>query len=152
MTINLIESIQKNLGYPELQKIDPNTQDVKHESSTQGHGNLAQAAIPAVLTGLYKYGNTEQGSEHILRGERSADWLSIFFGDNKQTAVQKVSSYSDEAVESTGQKMEEIASEAVRLIRENTASSATFSDVKAFVAQQRTNILVYLLQNYNWVH
>lgn len=69
MAVNLIESIQQGMGYPELQKIDPNTQQVKLESSSQGHGNLAQAAIPAVLTGLYKYGNTEMGSEHILRGK-----------------------------------------------------------------------------------
>lgn len=40
--------------------------------------------------------------------------------------------------------MEQIANEAVRLIRENVPSTASFSDVKSFISQQRTNILVYL--------
>ena len=54
MTTNLVESIQKNLQYPELKKIDPNIQEVKDKDGKPVVDQLAQAAIPAVLTGLYK--------------------------------------------------------------------------------------------------
>lgn len=32
MTTNLVESIQRNLGFAELNKVDPNTQEAKGES------------------------------------------------------------------------------------------------------------------------
>lgn len=144
MTTNLVENLQKNLGYPELHKIDPNTQQVKQAASSEEQKNLGQAAIPAVLMGLYKYGNTESGSEQILRGSNSADWLNEFFGDKKDEAIQKVASYSGDSNEYVGQKMEQIANEALRLIRENTPTGGSFNDVKSYVAQQRSNILVYL--------
>ncbi len=143
MTTNLIESIQRNLGFAELIKIDPNTQKVKSESVTDTR-NFGQAAIPTVLLALYKYGNTDIGSEQILRGTKPASWLDIFFSDAKDDAVQKVAAYSGDPVTGVSGKMEQIATEAVRLIRENTPSGASFSDVKTFVAQQRSNILSYL--------
>jgi len=40
--------------------------------------------------------------------------------------------------------MEDIADEAVRIIRENTPDSASFSDVKTYVANQRNSILMFL--------
>ncbi|MEJ7769423.1 MAG: hypothetical protein WKF89_16510 [Chitinophagaceae bacterium] len=144
MTNNLVESIQKNLGFAELHKIDPNTQAVKESGSSQEKKDIGQAAIPAVLMGLYTYGNTEFGSEEIIRGNSSTNWLDTFFGDKKDDAISKVTAYSGTTKEEAGQKMEQIANEAVRLIRESTPDSAKFSDVKAYVAQQRANILVYL--------
>lgn len=144
MAISLVEKIQKNLGYSELQKIDPNTQDIKKSPSEENPHNLGQAAIPTVLLGLYKYGNTEQGSDDILRGNMSTNWLELFFGDNKEEAVSKVSGYSGINEGEVTQKMEEIATEAVRLIRENTPEKASFTDIKSFVSQQRNSILVYL--------
>lgn len=144
MAKNLVESIQTNLGFPELHKIDPNTQAVKESRSVVESKNLGQAAIPAVLMGLYKYGNTEMGSEDILRGNSSTNWLNVFFGDKKDEAIEKVSSYAGNSSEEAAGKMEEIAKEAVRLIRENTPHGAKFSDVKSYVAQQRSNILLYL--------
>lgn len=144
MAKNLVESIQTNLGFPELHKIDPNTQEVKSSNSVEEAKNLGQAAIPAVLMGLYKYGNTESGSEEILRGNSSTNWLNVFFDDKKEEVIDKVSSYSGNSAEDAGQRMEEIAREAVRLIRENTPDGAKFSDVKSYVAQQRSSILLYV--------
>ena len=49
MTTTLVETIQKNLGYPELCKIDPNTQAVKQQNVETSSGQLGQAAIPRMI-------------------------------------------------------------------------------------------------------
>jgi predicted ArsR family transcriptional regulator len=54
MSVNLLEKVQQNLGYAPLHKIDPNNaQEVTVHNEPQYQ--FAQAAIPAVLTALYKY-------------------------------------------------------------------------------------------------
>ena len=47
MANNLVETIQKNLGLPALQKVDPNSQEVKEKMLHSSQEKLAQAAIPA---------------------------------------------------------------------------------------------------------
>ncbi len=143
MATNLLEEIQKNLGYPELIKIDPNTQQEKEDISKDTR-NFGQAAIPAVLIGLYKFGNTKTGSEIILRGNKSTTWVDEFFGDKTDEALGKVSSYTGDSMDTARSKMEDIAEEAIRVIRKNTPDNSSFTDVKSYVAEQRTNILLYL--------
>src|SRR5215213_5304026 len=105
MTTNIIDSIQKNLNLGELEKIDPNTQEPVHNSHS-----LAQAAIPTVLLGLYKHAVTEPGADEILHQDRS-DWLGVFFGANRQEAVNKVASYTGGELTDTESNMERIADE-----------------------------------------
>jgi hypothetical protein len=143
MSSHIVETIQKKLGYPELKKIDPNTQEVKHESSTGGR-NFGQAAIPAVLLALYKYGTTEHGADELLRGIKSTQWIEVLFGDKTTEAIQKVAAYSGVSTVETEKRMEDIATEAVREIREHTPNNASFKDAKSYILEQRTNILMYL--------
>ncbi len=49
MSINLIETIQNNLHYPALQKIDPNTQEVKVDNNTPDEHRFSQASIPVYI-------------------------------------------------------------------------------------------------------
>jgi hypothetical protein len=144
MSTILLETIQKNLGYPELTKIDPNTQVVKKEETGVQPRHFSQAAIPTVLLGLYKYCGTEQGSEDILTGDLSKDWLDLFFTDKKNEVIAKVASYASKPEGEVGPAMDKIADEAIKIIREETPDKASFKDVKSFVSQQRSNILVYL--------
>ena len=51
--MNIIETIQKNLGFDTLKKIDPNTQETAGEETVMGNSALAQAGIPAILLGIY---------------------------------------------------------------------------------------------------
>ena len=145
MITSLIESIQKNLGYPELTKIDPNTQQATAGEAVQPVKHFAQAAIPAVLAGVYKLGSTEHGAEQILRGSTTTRWLNVLFGENKQNAIEQVAAYSgDVQGKAVEQQMERIAQEAVTLIRQNLPANATFADVKTFIADNRSEILKYL--------
>ncbi|MEO6729607.1 MAG: hypothetical protein ABIN01_00175 [Ferruginibacter sp.] len=144
MSINLIETIQASLHYPPLQKIDPNTQEVVADNSTPNEHRFSQAAIPAILTGLYRYSTTDVGAENILRGDISTDWVSVVFEDTKSEVVQKVADYSFHSTENSYSKMNEITKEAVRLVRENIKPNATMMDVKDFMSAQRHHILLFL--------
>jgi hypothetical protein len=135
MTSNIIDTIQEKLGLGKIQKIDPNTQEPVHNEHS-----LAQAAIPTVLLGLYKYGSTEIGADEILHRDNE-DWLSVFFGSNKQEAVHKVASYTGTEDNETANDMNRIAREAVHLLREEAPSNASPSQAKAYIQGQRSDIL-----------
>lgn len=144
MSVNLIDTLQKNLNYPPLQKIDPNTQEVVVDDSKPDEHRFSQAVIPAVLTGLYKYSTTDEGAENILSGDISTDWVNTIFGNTANEVAQKIAAYSFLPVEQSKARMNDIAGEAVRIIRENVKDGGTKMDVKDFMSGQRNNILLFL--------
>jgi len=146
MSVNLVEKTQKNLGYPELQKIDPNTQAPKNEPT---HGSFAQAAIPAVLTGLYKYAQTEDGAETILTVRSTDTWIEKIFTNDKETVIRKIADYSKETQSGIEEKLNDIAGEAIKIAKENMAEGAGIKEVKTFFNQQKDNILLHLVPALN---
>src|ERR1700740_1143227 len=90
MATNFVETIQRDLGFPPLQKIDPNIQETKEKVPNQSQRKLAQAAIPAVLTALYKLTRTDDGCGLILDRRQQPDWLSVLFEKKEAAAVDKV--------------------------------------------------------------
>jgi hypothetical protein len=144
MSINLLETVQKNLGYPSLQKIDPNTQQVVEDEKTPDEDKFSQAAIPAVLTALYKYAQTDEGAAEILRGDNSTDWVNKIFLDNKKEVVQTISSYAKQPGDNPVAEMNTIANETVRVVKENLSANADIKEVKLFFSNQKNNILLYL--------
>lgn len=144
MAINLVETIQKNLGFPALQKIDPNTQEVKKPENLSVQDYLPQAAIPVVLLGLYKFSCTETGNSELLKGELQNRLLKTIYGKSTQSVVDKVAAYTGNTSEYAADKMEMIAWEALHIIRNNISGEPTGATVKSFLANQRHNILVHL--------
>ena len=144
MAINIVEEIQKKLGLPELQKIDPNTQEVKKPENMAAENYVAQAGIPTVLIGLYKYSRTKEGNTYILQNELSGNLLPIIFGDLKNSVVDSVATYTNNTSEYTNNTMEVIAREAVQIIREQLNGHNTDGDVRTFLTDQRSNILKVL--------
>ena len=120
MAINITQAIQQNLGVPELQKIDPNTQEVKRPENISSENYIWQAAIPTVLLGLYKFSGDEKKCNVIISGSPlSSNLLDDIFDTKKEQVIEKVATYTGNTNEYTAEKMEQIASEAVRLINEN---------------------------------
>ena len=144
MAINLAEAIQQNLGLPALQKIDPNTQEVKKPENVSALDYLGQAAIPVVLLGLYKFTGNKEGNAAILNGSLSDNLLERIFGDTKKEVVHRVAEYTGNSNEYTAENMELIAREAIRVINENISNQASDEAVRTFLIDQRNNILVYL--------
>ena len=144
MSINLIDAIQTNLEFPVLQKIDPNTQEVKKPDDVSPSDFIGQAAIPTVLLGLYRYSRTPEGNAAIVNGTFNTNPLDAIFGDVKEAVINKVSHYTNNAVEYTSMQMEKIAKEAVRLVQENIKGVTSDNAVTSFLSDQRTNILTCL--------
>lgn len=143
MSTTLIEFIQKKLDYPALEKVDPVDHEVKHGERSPRE-KLAQAAIPAVLAGIYKITRSENGRERILFYDISSNRLEAIFGDKKPEAVDKVAHYAGIAGEEAEQHMESIAAEAILGINESVAHNPTHQAIIDFVSSQRHSILVYL--------
>ncbi len=141
MAINLLEKVQQNLGYAPLKKIDPNKH--REASATEPHA-FSQAAIPAVLTALYKYVQSDTGAEDFLRGDSSTDWVGKIFHDHHKDAAEKIKSYSESGAEHATSKMNGIANEAAKVVKQSLASNAGIKQVKTFFLNQRNNILPYL--------
>jgi hypothetical protein len=144
MSINLLETVQQNLGYPALQKIDPNTQEVVQDADTPDEHKFSQAAIPAVLTAFYKYVQSESGAAELLKSDLNTNWLDKIFPDNEKAAVQTISSYAHQSGLDPVKKINEIAMETVKVAKENLPADSGIKELKLFFKNQRNTILLYL--------
>jgi hypothetical protein len=144
MALNLVETIQKNLGFPPLQKIDPNTHEVKKPEEMSFQDYLPQAAIPVVLLGLYKFSGTEEGNTALLKGELQNRLLKTIFGNKTEKVIAKVATDTGNTTDFAASNMETIAWEALNIIRKDLSSNLTDANVKNYLADQRQNILVHL--------
>lgn len=141
MAINLLQTIQKNLGLTELKKVDPNKQEIK-PAAKNNEEELNQAAVPAVLVALYKYTRSDEGAEKILCGDASQNWLQTMLGETTSDAVTKVANYAHVSNEVAQQRMELIATECVKIIHDKKPT--VVRDVKNMVAAEKPVILTYL--------
>ena len=97
-----------------------------------------------MLTGLYKYSSDPQNAAELLNEGNPDSLLNRIFGDNKEEAVSKVAEYAGTSPEQVLPEMKRIATEAIRIVKDNVSTGATGSSVKDFLASQRNNLLLYL--------
>ncbi len=143
MANNIVETIQKNLGFPPLQKIDPNIQETKEKVPRQTEEKLAQAAIPAVLAALYKFTRTDDGCRAVSSESDHPDWLGTLFEGKEKWAVDKVAQYSGVTTEKAESLMENIADESINSVKKSAGTKSP-DNIRTFMNGQRHNILVYL--------
>lgn len=144
MSANLIETIQKNLQYPALKKIDPNTGQTGNKVHQSTVGLLAQSAIPAVLTGLYKLSRIDDGCAAILNAKGNYDSIKTIFGENEDQVVEKVAHYSGVSANQAQSHLENIADESIKVLKESVGETGEPQKLKQFMSDQRHSILVYL--------
>jgi hypothetical protein len=149
MSLQLLQTVQQHLGYPALQKVDPNTKQIIEDASTPAEDTFSQAAIPAVLTGLYKYAQTDDGANEILASDGDEQWISKIFDENKKEAIQIISSYAKQSSYDPLAKMNAIAAEAAKIIRAQVGENGTIKNVKDYFVSQKNDILLYLLPTLN---
>ncbi|PWT76653.1 MAG: hypothetical protein C5B59_05950 [Bacteroidetes bacterium] len=140
---NIIDMIRKNLGFDELHKVDPNTQDVPSGLKIFGMTTLAQAAIPSIVCAISNHLETPGNRELILSGE-SSNWMSTIFGDKKNELLDKLAEYSNMPVSTVQQEAEHIANEAIRVVRVALPDSSHESAIQSFAAASRREALLYL--------
>ncbi len=143
MAINLVEAVQQKLNVGQLQKIDPNTNTLLHSEEASSDNKIYQVAIPAVLTGLYKFTRIDENNQAFVNNENGKS-LSTFFGDNTNDVINKVADVSGLLAADTQTKMEEITVASLGVLRENLSENYKDADVKNFLTGQRHTILLYL--------
>lgn len=143
MPDNILEIIAQNLGYPALEKIDPNSQEPKHPEHNVEE-KIAQAAIPAVLAAMYKFSRTPEGQNYLSHSSpQSDDLLNNIYMGNASEAIRKVAEYAGISEPEAESRMEEIADEAVNIVRKAVSKGGSEA-VQKYMADQGHAILVYL--------
>lgn len=144
MANNWVELIQKNLGFPPLRKIDPNIQEAREKSPGEVQAKLAQAAIPAVLTALYRFTRSDEGCEAILSDQRNTDWPGVLFKGKEKVAIGKIANYAGVPLVDAERAVENIANEAIVTVKRSAGLHPAVESVKSLMNAQRHSILVYL--------
>ena len=144
MNTNIVEIIQNDLGYPAIQKVDPNIQEAKESPGISSKEKMAQSAIPAVLAGFFSFTRSDKGCNYILAGGAQKNWLDAIFGVKKDIAVEKIAHYAGISPDDAAINMEDIAREAVIIIYEAPGEKPTAGKLRSYMSGQRHNILVYL--------
>jgi hypothetical protein len=140
--MNIIETIQKNLGFDTLKKIDPNTQETVGEDTALGNSAVAQAGIPAILLGIYN--KLEENPDLNLFGAEKGNLLENIFGKSTEVVVQQVENYSKVQDKHIAQQLDHIASESLRVIKEGIGDISDENHVRNFVAKNKPDTLLYL--------
>jgi hypothetical protein len=140
--MTIIDKIQKNLGFDNLKKIDPNTQETLGSEPVLGNSAVAQAGIPAILIGIY---NKLEGKPdlNVFEAEKG-NLLQSIFGKSTETVVNKVEDYSKVRDKHIAQQLEHIASESLRVINESIGDDANENRIRHFVAMNKPDTLLYL--------
>jgi len=140
MDSNIIEAIQKNLGYQPLEKIDPNTQETKNPREISPQQKLSQAAIPAVLAAMIKYSDGKDGL-NLLSGNK--DWLGAIYFGNEKDVIKKIADYAGVGTDEAERHMENISDEAVKIIKDNVKTQDA-EKLRSFMNSQRHSVLSHL--------
>jgi len=142
MVTNMVEALQKNLGYQALEKVDPNTQEIKETSKMSSAQKLSQAAVPAVLAAMIKYSDGKDGINLLTENEKN-DWLSTIYCGKEQDAIKKVADYAGVTNDAATLTMENISNEAVRIVKD-TVKTPDAEKLRSFMNSQRHSILSHL--------
>ena len=142
MFTNIVEAVQKNLGYEALKKVDPNTQETNKAREMTPDEKLHQAAIPAVLAAMIKYSDGNEGI-NLLTAKENKDWLGTIYGGKEKDAIKKVAEYSGRTTDEAEREMENISDEAVRIVNE-MVTTPDAEKLRSFMNSQRHSILSHL--------
>ena len=142
MSINLIKALSQKQGIPELPAIDPNTQDISAASRTYTD-KLVQAAIPVVLTGMYKYSRDIHQADQLIDENFGRKWQNKLFGESQELIIAEVASYAGVSRGEADAKLKEVFSQAVDVIKSNI-SSPDANAIAGLFTGQRNNILTHL--------
>src|SRR4030095_9833746 len=93
---------------------------------------------------LYSITRTDEGCEKVLSRNPESDCLSALFKGKENEAVAKVAQYASVAVDVAEGQMENIADEAIKIVRDSAGKDPKPEKIKTYMNDQRHHILVYL--------
>lgn len=145
MAENIVSKLMDKLDIETFIKIDPNTQKEERPNADKGANSkqFEQAAVTAVLAGMYKYGSTDGGAKNLFRLS-TEKLLQEFFLDHKDDVVQGLATYGSIDATQVESILNGIVPEAVNAVKEQVGADAKPEAIRSYLASQRHNILVYL--------
>jgi hypothetical protein len=144
MSISAMIQIQRNLQYPPLKKIDPNTQVVTSLEGEAAEHSFSQAAIPAILTFFFRFVQSTEGATAFLEEPQEHNWLTSLFGEKLDEVVDHISTYSGKTKNYTFSHIQAIANETVEVVLQQLPDNASPKDVQDYFKSEHSNILLYL--------
>ncbi len=144
MSINLLATVQEKMGLSAVKKINPNTQSVTTDNKEDGEDALSQACLTSALVGIYNLSRSEEGLKAIGGESISSNWAAIIFGDNKNEVIKNIVAYSSSDEGTVTDKVNTIAAEAIKLVRENIPADNREKEIHNLIMAQRGFILPYL--------
>lgn len=141
--MSLLTTIQEKCGYPALQKIDPNTQEKKIDSTVPAEDRFSQAAIPAIIIGLYKFSQTDKGADMLLTTHHADNWISEIFGADTTLLVEKISTYAGYQTTNTLTALNKIALTIIETIKDQLTIDTSLPIVE-ILSSLRAEALHYL--------
>lgn len=142
MAENILEAVRQQLGHEPIQKVDPNSQEVKHVEALSSDGKLAQAAIPAVLTAFSVFAKSDDGAQQVLN-KSNVDLEDLFLGRQDQV-IKDIAAYSGASSAEAASTMEKITQAAVSVTLAAAGSEPTADKIRSYLASQRHTILTHL--------
>jgi len=139
----LIDSIQKNMGYQPLYKIDPNTLDILRDEKSFGSRYIVQAALPSVVCGFYEWFHLAAENLEVLKSDQS-DWLEIIFNKKKPELLGRIAAYADASVFLSQHESELIANETARLVKAQINEKSDYEYLNLYLLHERNEALFYL--------
>ena len=140
--MNIIETVQSNLGFEALKKIDPNTQETTGDDTAMGNSAIAQAGIPAILLGIYN--QLEESPNLSLLDSEQGNLLEKIFGKSAELVVEQIDNYSKIKDKHSTQQLEHIAAESLRVIRQKLGDRTDENAIRNFVSKNKPDTLLYL--------
>jgi hypothetical protein len=143
--MNLIDKIREEMGYPPFEKIDPNTQEARHEADIKNaNQKTGQAAITAVLAGFYQISRTEHGFNYLLSKDKNVPWSVELFGDNAVEVVEKISRYGNSTSGEVSNLIDEAGNVTWKNVIERLDGHLDYESFKRLFTGIQTNLLQYL--------
>jgi len=143
MAVILVEKLKEKLGWDSIHKIDPTKPNEFETVKPDDTNKFKQAAMMAVLSGLYRFGRTHEGARDILSNAHT-NWLPKLFGEKTDEVVLQIANRTHHATDKTKELMDKVANNAVECIREDVGNAATEDTLKSYLAGQRQQMLAYL--------
>jgi hypothetical protein len=144
MSTQIVQEIQTNLGYAELEKIDPNEGDQRESGGSFGNHAIAQAAIPSILCGFADFIRIDENARLLMNRTAESDLLGLIFCDQKKELISRVSDYANTSLFETEKEMEHIANETERILIKLFPDRNNFEAIREYFADQQHEILSYL--------
>ena len=141
--MNILETIQKNLGFNPIAKIDPNTQEVKGNDALIGNNALAQVAIPSILIGIYNRLEADIDI-NIFNSKQKNGLLEVIFGKSRNEVVKHINGFAKNQDKHNDQQLEHIASESLRVVKVNIGENKSESFIRNFVSKNKPEAFLYL--------